>query len=40
MTDIEQMKKIHPLITCEISFDHHVCELMFGVNVTDLNFDV
>ena len=38
MADIEQMKKIVPLITCEIPFGQHVCELMFGVNVTDLNF--
>ena len=36
--DIEQMKKIVPLITCEISFGQNVCELMFGVNVTDLDF--
>ena len=38
MADIKQMKKIVPLITCEIPFSQHVCELMFGVNVTDLNF--
>ena len=36
MADIEQMKKIVPLITCEIPFSQHVCELIFGVNVTDL----
>ena len=35
MADIEQMKKIVPLITCEISFGQNVCELMFSVNVTD-----
>ena len=40
MADIEQMKKLVPLITCEIPFGQHVCELMFGVNVTDLNFGV
>ena len=34
------MKKIVPLITCEIPFSQHVCELMFGVSVTDLNFGV
>ena len=35
MDDIEQMKKIVPLITREIPFHHHVCELVFGVSVTD-----
>ena len=38
MADIEQMKKIVPLIKCEITFGQHVCELVFGVNVTDLNY--
>ena len=38
MADIEQMKKIVPLITCDISFSEHVGVLVFGVNVTDLNF--
>ena len=38
MADIEQTKKIVPLITCEIPFRQHVCELVFGVNVTDMNF--
>ena len=37
MTDIELMKKIVPLITCEIPLSQHVCELVFGVNVTNLN---
>ena len=40
MADIEQMKKIVPLITCEISFGQNVCELMFGVDVFDLDFGV
>ena len=40
MADIEQTKKIVPLITCEIPFSQHVCELVFGVNVTDLNFRI
>ena len=35
--DIEQMKKIVPLITCELSFGQNVCELTCGVNVTDLD---
>ena len=38
MPDIEQMKKIVPLMTCEIPFSQHVCESVFGVSVTDLNF--
>ena len=38
MADIERMKKIVPLITCEIPFSQHVCNLVFGVNGTDLNF--
>ena len=37
MADIKQTKKIVPLITYEIPFSQHVCELVFGVNVTDLN---
>ena len=41
MTDImKQLKKIVPLITCEIPFSQHVCELMFGVNVTILDLGV
>ena len=34
------MKKIVPLITCEIPFSQHVCDLEFGVNETDLNLRV
>ena len=40
MADIEQMKKIVPLITCEISFGQYVCELVCGVNETDLDLGV
>ena len=40
MADIEQMKKIVPLITCETLFSQNVCELVFGVNVTDLSLGV
>ena len=29
-----------PLITCEISLCQYVCELVFGVNVFDLEFGV
>ena len=37
MADIARMKKIVPLIMCEISFGQYVCELIFGVNATDLD---
>ena len=37
MANIEQMEKIIPVITREISFGQDVCELVFGVNVTDLD---
>ena len=40
MANIEQMKKIIPLITREIPFVQDVCELVFGVNVTDLDLGV
>ena len=40
MADIEQMKKIVPFITCEISLGQNVCELMFGINVPNLNLVV
>ena len=31
------MEKIVPLITCEIALYQNVCELVFGVNVFDLD---
>ena len=37
MADVEQMKKIVPLITCEILFCQNVCKLVFGVDILDLN---
>ena len=37
MADVKQMKKIVPLITCEVPFCQHACELVFGVDVLDLN---
>ena len=40
MADVEQMKKIVPFITCENSFDQYACNLVFGVNVPDLNLVV
>ena len=38
--DVEQMKKIVPFVTCEITFGQNVCELMFGINVSTLNFRI
>ena len=38
MAYIEQMKKIVPFVTRETSFGQDVCGLVFGVNVTDLDF--
>ena len=40
MADVEQMKKIVPFVTCEITFCQNVCELMFGVTVPNLNLGV
>ena len=37
MADVEQMKKIVPFVTCEITFGQYVCELMCGVDVPNLN---
>ena len=34
------MKKIIPLITCEITFGQYVYELMCGVDVPNLNLTV
>ena len=36
MADVEQMKKTVPLVTYEITFAQDVCELMFGINVSNL----
>ena len=40
MADVEQMKKIVTFVTCEMTFHQNVCELMFGVNVPNLNLRV
>ena len=41
MADAERMKKIVPFVTCKITFGQNVFELMmFGVNVSDLNFRI
>ena len=36
MAGVEQMKKV-PFVTCENIFGQYVCELMFGVDVSNLN---
>ena len=38
MADVKQIKMIVPLIACEIRFCHHVCKLVFDVDILDLNF--
>ena len=38
MAEIKQAQQMIPLITCEISLGQYVCELVFGVNVFDLDF--
>ena len=38
MDDAEQTQKMIPFIKCEISLGQYVCELVFGVNVFDLDF--
>ena len=40
MADVEQMKKIIPFVTSEITFGQNVCKLMFGVDILDLNFGI
>ena len=40
MADVERMKKILPLIMYEIASGQNVCEMVFSVNVTDLNFRI
>ena len=40
MADAEQTQKMIPFITCETSLCQYVCELVFGVNVFDLDLGV
>ena len=40
MADVEQTQKMIPFITCEISLCQYVCELVFGVDVFDLDLGV
>ena len=37
---LNKTQKIIPLITCEIPLDQHVCELVFGVNIFNLDLAV
>ena len=38
MANVKQAQQMIPFITCESSFGQYVCELVFGVNVLDLDF--
>ena len=40
MADVEQMKKMVPIVTCEIAFGQHVCALMSGIDLSNLNFRI
>ena len=40
MADVQQKEKIVPLITCQIALSQYVCELVFGVDILDLNLGV
>ena len=40
MADVEQTQKMIPFITCEVSLCQHVCELVLGVTVFDLDLGV
>ena len=40
MANVEQTQKMIPVITCEVSLCQYVCELVFGVNLFDLDLGV
>ena len=40
MANVEQGQQMIPLITCEVSLDQYVCELVFGVDVFDLDLEI
>ena len=40
MANVKQTQKMIPFITCEVSLGQHVCELVFRVDVLDLDFRV
>ena len=38
MANVKQTQKMIPFIMCLMSLGQYVCELVFGVNVFDLDF--
>ena len=38
--DVDQTEKMLPFITCTIAFSQHVCELVFELDVFDLDYQV
>ena len=40
MANVQQTQKMIPFITCEVSLGQYVCELVFGVDVLDLDLGV
>ena len=40
MANVKQTQKMIPFITCEISLGWNVSELVFGVNIFDMDFAV
>ena len=38
MAGVEQTQKMIPFLTSKFSLGQHVCELVLGVNVFDLDF--
>ena len=40
MANVKQTRKMIPFITCEISLGQYVCELVFGVDIFDLDLGV
>ena len=40
MANVKQAQQMIPFVTCEISLCQYVCELVFVVNVFDLDFRV
>ena len=40
MANVEQTQKMIPILTCVVSLGQYVCELVFGVNIFDLDFGV
>ena len=40
LADVEQTQKMIPFVTCQVSFGHYLCELVFGVDVFDLDLGV